>query len=91
MDKTEWTLSQPVVIFCPSQKFYIKVVFGNDGIFNCYQCFPFDPDCILSFEEAIELVNMLSAMPQSDFGYQLLKVAKLPDGAYYIQHIISVE
>lgn len=89
LEKTEWNLQQPVVIYCPALEFYVRIVFRENGAFDCYQCFLFDPDCILSLEEAIDPINFLAATPRSNYGYQILKVSKIPEGSYFIKHIRS--
>lgn len=46
----------------------------------------FDPDCVLSLEEAIDPLNALIGSDITNHGYQILKVVKI-ESDYFIQHI----
>lgn len=86
MSKTEWLIDQPVIIYCPAQKFYIQVVLLSNGGFLYQPQWNFRPEYILTLEQALEPINMLAACPDTNYGYQILKVLAV-GGEYFVQHI----
>jgi hypothetical protein len=84
----EYSVNQPVVLYNPIHKHYIRVVFNSDGSMDCFKTKVFDETCILSLSEAIVPLNLLVSCKQFSEILQILKVSAI-GGNYYVEHVKS--